>query len=363
MKTRSRRRGAFWMASPVAESPHARIAFGSGSLDQLGNLLDDRNVSRVLVVTTPGRSSTLALVLAAAGTRVAGVAPIAREHVPIEVIREALAEVDHVRADAILAVGGGSAIGLAKAVALDRPLLVAAVPTTYSGSEMTSIFGVTEGAVKRTGRDPRVAPRVVVYDPALTLSLPPDVSAASGMNAIAHAVEALYAPNVTDDVKAAAREAIRLLSESLPQIVAQPDDFQARTQAFAGAQAAGVALERAAMGLHHKICHVLGGSFGLPHALTHAIVLPHVVAFNAPAAPEAMSAVASALGGTDAAAALHALNRRLGLTQSLADLGFRASDIPRAAELVAASSYPNPRAASADDVQHILTDARLGGRR
>jgi len=342
---------------PIAESPHARVAFGPAALSQLGELLDGLAVGRVLVVTTAGRSSSLEPVLSAAGTRITGVAPIAREHVPSEVVLQALQEIDRLRADAVLAVGGGSAIGLAKAIALERGVPVAAVPTTYSGSEMTSIFGVTDGAVKRTGRDPRVAPRVVVYDPMLTLTLPASVSAASGMNAIAHAVEALYAPSVTDVVASAARQAIRRLSESLPAIVKRLDDVQARTAAFAGAQAAGVALERAAMGLHHKICHVLGGSFGLPHAPTHAIVLPHVVAFNSRAAADAVAAVAAALGADDAAAGLHALNRALGLPQSLADIGFDETDIPRAAELVATASYPNPRPASVDDVRGILTRA------
>jgi maleylacetate reductase len=357
MTTRFWRRRGFWIVRLIAESPHARVAFGPGALSQLGGLLDGLAVGRVLVVTTTGRSSSLEPILKAAGSRITGVAPIAREHVPSDVVRHALEEVDRLRADAVLAVGGGSAIGLAKAIALERGVPVAAVPTTYSGSEMTSIFGVTDGAVKRTGRDVRVAPRVVVYDPTLTLTLPAAVSAASGMNAIAHAVEATYAPNLRDDVSSVAREAIRLLSESLPVIVKRLDDVPARTAAFAGAQAAGVALERAAMGLHHKICHVLGGSFGLPHALTHAVVLPHVVAFNAPAAPDAMAAVAAALGTDEAEAGLHALNRALGLTKSLTDLGFDESDIPRAAELVATASYPNPRPASADDVRGILTRA------
>ena len=338
----------------VAESPHARVAFGAGALHQLGGMLEALPARRILVVTTPGRSSSLAPVLAAAGSRVAAVSSIAREHVPSDVVRQALADVDRVQADAVLSVGGGSAIGLAKAIALDRALPVVAVPTTYAGSEMTSIWGLTEGAAKRTGRDARVAPRVVVYDPVLTLTLPPRVSAASGMNAIAHAVEATYAPAVKEDVIRIAADAIRLLASALPRIVQRPDDLDARTAALAGAQAAGVALERASMGLHHKICHVLGGSFNLPHALTHAVVLPQVVAFNAPAAPAAMAVVAAALGAADAARGLADLNRTLGLTETLADLGLNDADIEKAAELVAAASYPNPRAASAADVRMIL---------
>jgi maleylacetate reductase len=196
-----------------------------------------------------------------------------------------------------------------------------------------------------------------VYDPVLTLTLPARVSAASGMNAIAHAVEGAYAPNVTDEVFNAAIAAIKLLASSLPVIVRRIDRLPARMTAFAGAQAAGVVLERSAMGLHHKMCHVLGGTFSLPHALTHAILLPHVVAFNASAAPKAMAAVAAALNAQDAAKGLASLNRSLGLTETLADLGLREADIERAAELVTTASYPNPRDASAEEVREILRAA------
>jgi alcohol dehydrogenase class IV len=198
---------------------------------------------------------------------------------------------------------------------------------------------------------------LVVYDPNLSMSLPAGVSAASGMNAVAHAVEAMYAPEAGPIALVAAEEALRLLSRALPAVVARPDDLEARALALRGAHAAGVALELAAMGLHHKICHVLGGTFGLPHAPTHAAVLPHVVAFNAPAAPAAMARVATALGVADAAAGLAALNRVLGLTRSLAALGLRAEDIDRAAALVTASAYVNPRPVTADDVGALMRGA------
>jgi maleylacetate reductase len=265
--------------------------------------------------------------------------------------------VDRTEPDALLAVGGGSAIGLAKAIALERRLPIVAVPTTYAGSEMTSIWGVTEGEVKRTGRDRGVALRLVVYDPNLTLSLPAAVSAASGMNAIAHAVEAMYAREAGPIATAAAEEALRSLARALPPIVTRPDDLEARVLALRGAHAAGVALELAAMGLHHKICHVLGGTFGLPHAPTHAAVLPRVAAFNASAAPEAMARIAAALGVADAAAGLAALNDALGLTMSLGALGLGADDIDRAAALVTASAYANPRPVTADDVRALLRSA------
>jgi maleylacetate reductase len=265
--------------------------------------------------------------------------------------------VDRTAPDLLLAIGGGSAIGLAKAVALERRLPIAVVPTTYSGSEMTGIWGVTDSDAKRTGRDPGVTARLVVYDPNLTLSLPAAVSAASGMNAIAHAVEAMYAPQAGPIATAAAEDALRSLARALPGVVARPDDVEARTLALRGAHAAGVALELASMGLHHKICHVLGGTFGLPHAATHAAVLPRVVAFNALAAPVAMARVAAALGVADAAVGLTALTRGLGLTMSLGALGLRAEDVDRAAALVASAAYANPRRATTDEVRTLLRSA------
>jgi maleylacetate reductase len=312
-----------------------------------------------MVVTTPGRARDVRAPRAALplGDRVVGVSEAAALHVPIERVRAALTEVDRLRPDVLLAFGGGSAIGLAKAIALERPLPIAAVPTTYSGSEMTSVWGVTEGKVKRTGRDPRAAPVMVAYDPALTRSLAPRVSAASGMNGIAHAVEALYAADASPIAAAAAEQGIRLLARALPLILAEPDDLEIRAVAMRGAHLAGVALQHAAMGLHHKICHVLGGTFGLPHAETHAAILPAVVAFNTPAAPQAMARIADALGASDAAGGLRSLDTSLGLTMSLRELGFRDEDVDRAAALVAASSYPNPRPATADAVRALLRGA------
>jgi maleylacetate reductase len=334
-----------------------RVVFGVGSIGRLAAELDALGLARPLILTTPGRATALTSVLEHLWSRAVGVCDKAALHVPIDRVRAAVAQVDRLAPDSLLAVGGGSAVGLAKAVALERRLPIVAVPTTYSGSEMTSIWGVTDGEVKRTGRNASVAPRLVIYDPTLTLSLPPAVAAASGMNAIAHAVEAMYAANASPAATTAAEEALRSLARALPAIVARPDDLDARELALRGAHAAGVALELASMGLHHKICHVLGGTFGLPHAETHAAVLPHVVRFNAPAVPEAMARIAAALGVVDPAAGLAELGHSLGLTMSLEALGFRLEDVDRAAELVAASAYANPRPATVDDVRALLRSA------
>jgi maleylacetate reductase len=222
---------------------------------------------------------------------------------------------------------------------------------------MTSIWGTTDGARKRTGRDPGVAPRLVIYDPELTCALPAGMSAASGMNAMAHAVEAMYAASVGPVAVGAAQDAIRSLASALPRVIAQPDDLDARTLALRGAYSAGLALELASMGLHHKICHVLGGTFGLPHAATHAAVLPHVVSFNASSAPWAMARIAEALGVQEPAEGLADLNRSLGLTRSLGELGLRETDLEHAAQFVASASYRNPRHASVDEVRALLLRA------
>ncbi len=334
-----------------------RVVFGEGVVTHLGAEIDRLVARRALLVTTPGRAAALASIRIALGSRLAGVCDQAVLHVPVDRVRAAVAEVDRMQADALVAIGGGSAIGLAKAVALERSLPIVAVPTTYSGSEMTSIWGMTDGGTKRTGRSDAAAPRRGGYDPELTRPLPADVSAASGMNAIAHAVEATYAAGAGPIAVAAAEEALRLLSRALPIVVDRPDDPAARALALRGAHAAGVALELAAMGLHHKICHVLGGTFGLPHAPTHAALLPHVTAFNAPAVPEAMTRVARALDVDDAAAGLHALTRRLWLTATLGSLGLRADDVERAAGLVTSAAYANPRPVTSDDVRAILRTA------
>jgi maleylacetate reductase len=335
----------------------ARVIFGAGAAAGLAESLAEEGWSRPLVITTPGRASSLSRVLAGLGGHVAGVCERAVLHVPASTVRAALSDVDRLSPDSLLAIGGGSAVGLAKAIARERALPIIAVPTTYSGSEMTGIWGVTDGEEKRTGRDAVVAPRLVVYDPELTVPLPRDVSAASGMNAIAHAVEAMYAANASADARAHAEEAVRLLSRALPAVMARPDDLEARTLALRGAHAAGVALNLAAMGLHHKICHVLGGTFGLPHAPVHAVILPHVVAFNAPAAPEAMARIAAALGVPDAAIGLVALVRGLGVPRTLTALGFRQEDVDRASALVTAAAYANPRPVTAEDVRTLLRAA------
>ena len=337
--------------------PGTRVLFAPGAVLELRSQLASLGWSHAFVVTTGGRSAALVSPMDLLGDSLAAVFNEAREHVPVETVTAALERFRASNADVCVAIGGGSAIGLGKMIAMESGAPLVAVPTTYSGSEMTNIWGQTVDGSKRTGRDASVKPRLVIYDVTLTLRFPAEQSAASGMNAMAHAVEAMYAVNATDDTRAIAEEAAQLLARGLPGVVANGTDVRARALALAGAHLAGRALDAAAMGLHHKICHVLGGTFKLPHALTHTIVLPHVVAFNALAAPEAMERLGRAIGNPDVAAGLAALNRALGVHATLGDLGLRESDLGRAAEEVAAAQYPNPRPVTREDVRALLAAA------
>lgn len=345
-----------------------RIVFGAGTLAAIADELDALDARRVLVVSTAGRSDTGQRVAGLLRERCAGLLAIAGPHVPAALAAEARREARRLDTDWIVAVGGGSAVGLAKAVALDQQVRVAAVPTTYAGSEMTDIYGITEGDRKRTGRDARVRPRLVIYDVALTLDLPVELSCTSAFNAMAHAVEALYADRVDPLTQLAAEEAIRAIARHLPTLLTAPRDFEARSMLLHGAHLAGLCLGSASMGLHHKICHVLGGSFGLPHAATHTVILPHVIHFQREAAADAIARVARALGvpgavdAARAAGAVHDLALRVGAPTRLWALGFQHGDLDRAVDLMVETPYRNPRAVDRDAIRALLEAAYHGHR-
>lgn len=339
--------------------PHpARVVFGRGALRRLDEETERLGITRALVVASSRLATLLEGLL---GPRsVVAITSIAK-HVPSKVVGAAIETADHTRADGLVSVGGGSALGLAKAVARERSLPILAVPTTYSGSEMTAIWGVTDAEGKRTGRDPRVRPRTVIYDPELTRTMPVEVAGASGLNAVAHAAEALYARDVDPLTQLIAEEAVGAMARWLPSVVDHvADGDEADSGALYGAWLAGVSLDRARMGLHHKICHVLGGGFHLPHAPVHAVVLPYVAAFNQAAAPDAMRRLARALWVDDVPASLFALGRRVRAPASLAALGMRREDIDRAAEMVTQDAYDNPRPVTQADVRGLLDRAFEG---
>jgi maleylacetate reductase len=338
-----------------------RVRFGAGSVALLPEELDEIGLRRVLVLCSPGQEDTGELVASYLGDRSVGIRADAVMHVPAEVAERAQAEAVKLGADGCVTVGGGSAVGLGKAIALKHGLPIVAVPTTYAGSEMTPVWGLTTDGRKETGRDPKVLPRSVVYDPDLTMSLPVGLSVTSGINAMAHAVEALYAPDASPVISLMAEEGVRALAAALPAIVADSADVDGRHQALYGSWLCGATLGATTMSLHHKLCHALGGTLGLPHSDTHSVVLPYALAFNEPFAPRAVAALSRALGVSSGPAdELWHLSRRLGAPTSLAQLGMDASDVERIAEEVTQRSYGNPRPITQDSVRDLLSAAWAG---
>ncbi|NVI88620.1 maleylacetate reductase [Actinomadura sp. BRA 177] len=334
-----------------------RVVFGKGVLGDLPAEVDALGLSRVLVLSTPGRRAGAERAASLLGNRGAGVHAGAVMHVPVEAAAEACRVAEAARADGLVSFGGGSAVGLAKAVTKETDLPIVAVPTTYAGSEMTPTWGMTEDGVKRTGRDERVLARTVLYDPSLTLGLPPAVSAASAMNAMAHAAEALYAPDASPIVSLMAEEAVRELAGALPEVVREPGGLAARTRALYGAWLCGTCLSATTMGLHHKLCHIFGGLLNLPHAETHTVLLPHALAYNAPAAvPE----LRRALGRDDPARALWDLSGSLGLPRSLKELGADPVHLEDVVARAVGGGFANPRPVEEAGLRVLLRNAWEG---
>ena len=338
------------------------VVFGAGALERVGELVERLGAKRALVLSTPEQRGLAEKVGALLGARLAGVYDKAVMHVPIEIAEAARARARELGADCCVAAGGGSTIGLGKAIALTSALPVLAIPTTFAGSEMTPIYGVTANGRKETGRDPRVLPKAVLYDPRLTLTLPLSVAGPSGMNAIAHCVEALYAADGNPVTSLMAQEGIRAVSAALPQMVADPAELEPRANVLYGAWLAGSCLGSVSMGLHHKLCHTLGGTYNLPHAETHTVVLPHAVEYNRDAAPEAMARIAAALGGADASGGLYDLAKSIKAPVALRDIGMREECIDEAARIASEKPYPNPRPVEYAAIRRLLREAWEGRR-
>jgi maleylacetate reductase len=343
--------------SVVHETVTRRIVFGAGAVDALPEELARLELRRPLVIAGRSQAAHADRLLAAVGGggSIVGV----RVHVPAALADEARAKAAELAADCLVSIGGGSAVGLAKAVALTGGLPIAAVPTTYAGSELTTVWGITEDGRKTTGRAAGVAPRLVVYDPELTYDLPAAVTAASGMNAVAHCVEALWAAGATPLTDIAAAEGLRLLAAGIRASLRSPRDPDARATALTGAWLAGEAFA-AGGALHHKLCHVIGGMLDLPHAELHAALIPYTAAFLLPAAPRAADRIADALDATDPAAAIVALARDVGTPSSLGELGMGEDDVAR----VAAAAEPElpelPRRPSRAELEDLLLRAVRG---
>lgn len=340
----------------------ARVLFGAGTLSQLPQEIDALGVRKALVLSTPEQRAIADMVARLLGDRAVGVFDRAVMHVPMETAREAIALALELGADCAVAIGGGSTIGLGKAIALDSGLPIIAIPTTYAGSEMTPIFGITEAGLKKTGRDLRVLPRTVIYDPDLSRGLPVGMSVTSGINAIAHAAEGLYAADGNPVISLMALEGIAALGRALPRIRRRPDDTQARSDALYGAWLCGTVLGHVGMSIHHKLCHTLGGTFNLPHAESHTIVLPHALAYNAEAAPAAMAQIARALNASSAPQAVYDLALANGAPVALKDIGLQESDLEKACDIALQNQYPNPRPLERQALRQLLQNAYEGVR-
>ena len=338
----------------------SRVVFGFGTLERVPEEVKALGCSRALVLSTPQQADDAKRLSERLGGLSAGVFAGATMHTPVEVTERALQAVQGSGADCTVALGGGSTTGLGKAIALRTDLPQIVIPTTYAGSEATPILGETKDGLKTTQKSSKILPEVIVYDVDLTLTLPPGLSAASGMNAIAHAVEGLYTQDANPIVSLMAEEGIRALAAALPRIVRDPSDREARSDALYGAWLCGVVLGSVGMALHHKLCHTLGGTFDLPHAETHTVVLPHAAAYNAPAAPAAMARAARALGVTDAPQGLYDLAKSLGAPTALRDIGMPQAGLDRAADLAVANPYWNPRPIERAAIRALLEDAFWG---
>lgn len=281
-------------------------------------------------------------------------------HTPVNVTEAAMAHVAETKADCIIAIGGGSTIGLGKAIAYRSDLPQIVIPTTYAGSEATPILGQTEDGVKTTLSHPSVLPEVILYDPELVSTLPVAMTVTSALNAMAHAAEALYATNQTTDTTMMAIEGLGAFVDGLPLVIANPTDLAAREATQRGAWACGTVLGQVGMALHHKLCHTLGGSFDLPHAETHAIVLPHAIAYNARAAAAELQPICDLLGGDNAGLALHDFAKKMNAPLALRDLGLREKDLDRAADLATQKPYPNPQPVTREDIRALLQAAWAG---
>jgi alcohol dehydrogenase class IV len=344
----------------VYHSAPMRVVFGAGKLRQLPEELTRLGVSRALVLATPRQNAQVADISDLIGGRLAGVFTGAVMHTPVDVTEQAMAKVREVDADCVIAIGGGSTTGLGKAIALRTDLPQIVLPTSYAGSEMTPILGETRGGIKTTQSSPKILPEVVIYDVDLTMAMPARLSATSGINAIAHAVEALYARDRNPIISLMAQEGIGTLAHALPRICAQSNDKAARSAALYGAWLCGVCLGAVGMALHHKLCHTLGGLFNLPHAETHTVILPHALAYNSAAAPDAVARIATALGVPDPALGLYDLARRLGAPQSLGAIGMPESGIDQAADLAVTNPYWNPRPIERTAISDLIARAWRG---
>lgn len=344
----------------VYNAQPAHVLFGSGAREGLSEEVARLELRHVLILCTPRSRALAEEMRQQLGNTCAGIFDGAVMHTPVAVTDEAMQLIDKWQIDGVVSLGGGSVIGLGKAIALRADVAQITIPTTYAGSEMTPILGETRDGAKVTQSSPRILPEVAIYDVDLTMDMPIDIAGPSGLNAIAHCVEALYAKDRNPVTTLMAKEAIRALAGGLGGIARNAQDREAREQALYGAWLSGICLGAVGMSLHHKLCHVLGGMFNLPHAQTHAIVLPHALAYNAPAIADAWESLAEVMGNADPAIALFDLSRSLGIPVALRDIGMPEAGIDEAADRALANPYWNPRGLDREAIHETIRRAWAG---
>lgn len=341
-------------------STNQHVRFGVDIRLEIGTELENIGASRALVLSTPNQAEMAMELAERLGSAAAGVYTRARVHTPTDITDEALQHAESVKADSIVSVGGGSTIGLGKALALRTDMPQVAVPTTYAGSEATPILGETKDGLKTTLTDPKVLPEVILYDSTLVASLPTALTVTSALNAMAHAAEALYAKDRTQETTELACNGMRAFADGLDAVVNNPKDLAAREATQRGAWACGTVLGRVGMALHHKLCHTLGGSFDLPHAETHAIILPHAIHYNEAEVPDLLAPISGILGGPTPGLSLWRFAERMGAPMALKALGLMESDLGKAVSIALQKPYWNPRPITEEGLRSLLQNAWRG---
>ena len=349
-----------FMPSFTQTLPRVRVRFGPGIRRELAAEIEALGASRALVLATPPQADTAQEFADMIGPLAAGIFARAQMHTPVGISEEATDYARQIGADCVVAVGGGSTTGLGKAIAWRTDLPQIVVPTTYAGSEATPILGQTEGGRKTTLSDPKIQPEVILYDPELVVTLPAAMTVTSALNAMAHAAEGLYAQDRGPLTTMMAVEGLTAFRDALPAVVKDPADLTARGETLYGAWLCGTVLGTVGMALHHKLCHTLGGSFDLPHAETHSIVLPHAIAYNQVAVPDELAVISGLFGGDAPGMALHRFARDLGAPTALRDLGLKESDLDRAAGIATQNPYWNPRPVEPAPLRALLQRAWEG---
>lgn len=339
-----------------------RVVFGAGTMSRTGEEVRRLGHSKVLVLSTPHQKGDAEKLAASLGDLAAGVFAGATMHTPVDVTETAVEAFRASGATAVVSLGGGSTTGLGKAIAVRTGADQVVIPTTYAGSEMTDILGETASGEKTTRRSPDIRPETVIYDVDLTLSLPVGLTVTSAMNAIAHAMEAFYAPDRNPVIVLMCKDAMNAFRDGIPRLIQDPQDGAARAQALYAAWCCSTALGYVSMALHHKLAHVFGGSFDTPHAETHAILLPYTTAFNEQAVPDLLRPIAEAFGGGSAGGGIWDFAQSVGAPSSLKAIGIEESDLDRATAIAVKNAYANPRPIDPGSIRELLQAAWEGRR-